>query len=247
MKKLTSFLACVVILATWGCSNPKNLRITPKNKETFLNEIKNSKGLTVEEVQLLTTYMMRYGLAEGLKGFNQGKNDLPLEGKTVGELINLQKKWMEDETAAEAQQKKLAEEAKAKEEAVKAELAKYLNLTVYDKGFLPSDLERGRYSDYLTVSVAYQNTSPKDIRAFQGTVIFQDLFGDKVMDLDLKITDPVKAGEKGQWKGSTHYNQFESEHTKFKNAELKDLKVVWVPEKIIFVDGTTIPKDGETK
>ena len=245
MKKLTSVLASVVILAAWGCSNPKNLRITPKNKETFLNEIKNSKGLTVEEVQLLTGYMMRYGLAEGFKGFNQGKNDLPLEGKTVGELIDLQKKWVEDQTTAEAQQKKLAEEAKAKEQAVKAELAKYLNLTVYDKGFLPSDLESGRYSDFLTVSVAYQNTSPKDIRAFQGTVIFQDLFGDKVMDLSLKITDPVKAGEKGQWKGNTRYNQFDSEHTKFKNAELKDLKVVWVPKEIIFVDGTTIPKDRE--
>jgi hypothetical protein len=245
MKRITSSLMCVALLVAWGCSNPKNLRVTSKNRDAFLDEIKNSKGLTVEEVQLLTAYMMRYGLAEGLKGLNQGRNDLPLEGKTVGELIGLQKKWMDDQKTAEAREKKLAQEAKAKEEAIKAELQKSLTLTVYDKGFVPSNYEVGRYSDYITYSIVYQNTSLKDIRAFQGKVVFQDLFGDKVMDLNLKITDPVKAGEQARWQGTSEYNQFRSQEVRLRNAELKDLKVVWVPTQIIFADGTTIPQDQE--
>lgn len=245
MKAVAALLTLAVLVVTSACSNPKNLRITDQNKETFMEEIKNSKKLTVEEVGLLQGYLMRYGVIEGLKGLTGGENELPLEGKTVGELIELQRKWAEETKAEEARQKKLAEEAKAREEALAAELRKCITLAVWDKGFVDSDYRRGLYQDLLTYSITYENNSPKDIRAFQGTVVFQDLFGDRVNSFGLKITDPIKSGEKAQWKGTTAFNQFDKEDTRLRDAELKDLKVVWMPERIIFADGTSIP-EGST-
>ena len=245
MKTAVAILTLVVLVLTSACSNPKNIRITDKNKETFLEEIKNSKSLTVEEVQLLQGYLMRYAMAEGFKGLNKGKNELPLEGKTVGELIDLQRKWAEDLKTEEAKQKRLAEEATARKEAIATELRKSITLAVYEKDYRPSNWRAERYEDLITYSITYKNTSPKDIRAFQGQVVFQDLFGDRVNGFNLKISDPIKAGETGNWSGGTKFNQFDDEDVRLRNADLKDLKVVWVPERIIFADGTTIPENSK--
>lgn len=243
MRTVAVILASVVVLLTSGCSNPKNLLITETNKETLLGEIKDSKSLTVEEVQLLQGYLMRYAMADGLKSLNGGKNELPLEGKTVGELIVLQRQWAEDLKTEEARQKRLAEEAKAKKDAVAAELRKSITLTVFDKGFVDSNWQASRYEDLMTYSITYKNNSSMAIRAFQGQVVFQDLFGDKVNGFNLKISDPIGAGETATWRGTTKFNQFDDEDVRLRNTDLKDLKVVWVPERIIFADGTTIP-DG---
>ncbi|MBN1570721.1 MAG: hypothetical protein JXA73_22960 [Acidobacteria bacterium] len=237
----TLFMA--LLMMSQGCSNPKSMTITEKNKDTILNDIKDARGLTVEEAQLLSAYMVRYELAEGFKGLNNGKNNLPLVGKSIGEIIALQKQWIEEQKKSEENAKAIAAEAKAKEDAIAAELRKAITLAVYDKGFVDSNYQAGRYEDYLTYRMVYQNTSSKDIRAFQGHVVFQDLFGDKIMGLGLKISDPIKAGAKAEWSGTSKYNQFDDEDKKMRNTDLKDMKIVWVPEKIIFSDGTTLPKD----
>ena len=75
--------------------------------------------------------------------------------KTVGELLTqLQKQAAEEKTEAD-RQKRLADEAKAKADATAAELRKSIELTVYDKGFIPSNPMGGRYSDQLTIRCAY--------------------------------------------------------------------------------------------
>ena len=51
---------------------------------------------------------------------------------------------------------------------------------------------------------------------------------------------PIEAGEQVNWDATTEYNQFMSEDKTLKNKDLKDLKVVWNPEKILFEDGTTL-------
>ena len=51
---------------------------------------------------------------------------------------------------------------------------------------------------------------------------------------------PIEAGKQVNWDANTEYNQFRSEDKTLKNKDLKDLKVVWNPEKILFEDGTTL-------
>ena len=259
MKKFTVLFACVTLLMTFGCSNPKGQRLTEKNKESFLKEFQNSKPLSetfLQEIQgfknlpkddadLLNRYVSRHVLMEKLRG--DAEKEIPLVGKTVGEIIELQRQWDKEKAEEEALQKKLAEEAKAKEEAILTELRKTLTLTVFKKGFLPTNYDISRYQEYISFSVTYQNNSQKDIRAFQGTVAFKDLFGDLVKNLNIKITNPIKAGGKANWDGVMDYNQFIDSDVRLRNAELKNLKVDWIPEKIIFADGTTIPKDDSNK
>ncbi len=224
-----------------GCAkNPRSVQITDKNKDTFLEEIKDMKGLTVGEVQLLLGYQLRSKLSTVFGGGKQ----YDFVGKSVGEALEDLKKQTGDEKLEADKQSRLAQEATTKEDALAAEIRKSIDLTVYAKDFIPSDYQANRYKDFITIKVAYQNTSAKDIRAFKGTVEFTDLFGSEIYSSGLTISDPVKAGGKGQWNGSIEYNQFDRPKQQLRNTDLKDMKVIWKPASVIFGDGTQI---GEQK
>lgn len=47
----------------------------------------------------------------------------------------------------------------------------------------------------------YENPSAKDIRAFKGTIVFQDLFGSPIYRVSVTISDPIKAGAQAKWNG----------------------------------------------
>lgn len=259
-KRTVLITFCVFVMFLWGCSNPKELQITEKNKETllksiqssqkienakddFLKEIKGIDKLSADESKVFLEYIDRYAFGEKLKVRSDDK--MPLVGKTVGELIELQKQWETERAIRQAALDKLAEETKAKEEASLKKLRDALSLTLYKKGFELADPENGEYRDYITFGITYQNNSNKDIRAFQGALDFQDLFGESVLIAGIKIMDPIKAGGKANWPGTISYNQFKETHIRLKNLDFNDIKAVWIPEKIIFSDGTTLPEQNE--
>jgi hypothetical protein len=139
-------------------------------------------------------------------------------------IEELQKEAKANKTEAD-KQKRLADDAKGKEEALAAELRKSVNLTVYQKGFLPAIPSAGLYQDQITIACAYENTSPKDIRAFKGAVVFKDLVGVDVYNISLTISDPVNAGAQAKWNGSLQFNQFVLAQKRFRDTELKDMTV----------------------
>jgi HTH-type transcriptional regulator/antitoxin HigA len=60
-------LTAIAALVLAACSaDPHKFRITDKNKDTFMDEIKNMKGLTVEETRLLIAYQIRGGVSKAL-------------------------------------------------------------------------------------------------------------------------------------------------------------------------------------
>lgn len=236
-------LVAIVIVCNFGCSpNIKNLSITEKNKATFLDQVRSSSGLTGEEFELLAGYIARRELSIALRG-----EELPLVGKTVGDLINLQREWVDNLKAQEAEAKQLAETARQKEEAVAAQLREAIALSVYDKGFVEANYRLNLYSDYITIKVSYQNKSAQDIRAFQGVVTFKDLFGDVIYQTSLKISDPIRSLKSATWSGQIEYNQFDDKLTRFRSAELKDMKIEWHPIKVILTDGTELGVDTSDK
>jgi hypothetical protein len=117
-------------------------------------------------------------------------------------LIEEARKEAESEKTEADKQKRLAEEAKAKQEATAAELRKMIALAVYYKGSAPSNPSGGRYDAFITAKCTYENVSPRDIRAFKGALIFQDLFGSQIYQINLTISDPIKAGAKANWSGA---------------------------------------------
>ena len=233
-------LCLVAVLGTCSCGkDPRTIRITEKNKNTFMDEIKDLKGLTVDEVRLLIAYQAHAGMGRALGG-----NEPNPVGKTVGELIEDARKQAESEKTEVDKQKRLADEAKAKQEAIAAELRKAVAVAVFEKGFVPANPSASQFDAYITFKCAFENSSSKDIRAFKGVVVFQDLFGSNVYHVNLTISDPINAGAKTTWSGVLKFNQFIEAQQRFRNAELKDLKVMWMPASIIFSDGTRIGDDS---
>ena len=119
-------------------------------------------------------------------------------------------------------------------------LQKTIRLTVSSKGFVPADTSVNRYEALLTFGCSYQNISQRDVRAFTGAVIFQDLFGREIYKVRVTISDPIPAGQVAMWGGTVHYNQFMESQQRFRGTELQNMKVVWLPTSIIFSDGTQI-------
>lgn len=219
-----------------GCAqDPRSVRVTDANKDKFVEEIKELRGLTVEESRLLFAFLMRHNVSSGL-----GQTPPSLVGKTVSDLIAEQRAFETDAKKREEGQARLGAEAKAKEEALAAELRKAINFTVFEKGFVESDAMAGRFKDFITIKCAYENTSPKDIRAFTGAIRFTDLFDKPIFESSLTISDPIKTGSKATWTGSIDYNQFQDAHRTLRNTDLKDMKLVWVPKSIIYADGTKV-------
>jgi len=89
MRSLAVLGVSILMLWASACSrDPHKLKITDENKDKFLESIRDSKGLAVEENRLLMAYMMRSSMAQGV-----GKKDLSPVGKTVGQLIGDEREW----------------------------------------------------------------------------------------------------------------------------------------------------------
>lgn len=232
MRRVPLLILTVAVLAC--AQDPKKVRITETNKDKILDEIKEMKGLTVDETRMLIAYTMRQNLGKAV-----GSEPPSMVGKTVGDIISEEQTFETDSKKREEHEVQLAAEAKAKEEARAAELRRALNLTVFNKSFAEAN-----YQQYITIKCAYENTSPKDIRAFTGSVRFTDLFGKPIYESSLTISIPIKAGARATWDGSIPYNQFVHEQVNFRNTELKDMHILWLPKSVLFADGTQL---GETE
>jgi len=131
-------------------------------------------------------------------------------------------------------------EAKAKAEAILKELQSALSVSVVNKGFKAPDFENFQYESYITVDFTIKNRGAKAIRAFKGIVSFQTLMGGKVIDTPLELDKAIRPNSALSWTGALTYNQFMDEDQKLKNTDLKDLKVIWRPESILFADGSKL-------
>ena len=114
-------------------------------------------------------------------------------------------------------------------------LGKALTVSLFEKGFTKYD-----YQDYITYKFAFENKVDKEVKAFTGEIIFNDLFDKKISSLNLTYDDGVLANSTKKWDAQTDYNQFMDKDVKLRNKDIEDLKIVWIPEKIIYTDGSTL-------
>lgn len=97
------------------------------------------------------------------------------------------------------------------------------------------DGEYGRSS--ITFAIVFSNATGKNVRAFDGTLLFTDLLGNEIHGAKLAVNDPISAGGSLEWEGKLDYNQFISSHERLKNFELENTKVVFTLKRILFEDG----------
>ena len=220
MKKLSILIGMTAVL--FSCSTPMEKKY---NEKTALKDIQSIKSaIDSTEFNLLAGSVFRLKL-----------EDKKLEEMTYAEILEDGKKWKAEQEKIEAEQKALAEKA-AKDEAERIKkLTESVIVSCFEKGYSEVD-----YQDYITYKFVILNKSEKAIRAVKGGITFTNLFDEKIKSLSFVYDKPIEAGEQVNWDVTTEYNQFMSEDKTLKNKDLKDLKVVWNPEKILFEDGTTL-------
>jgi hypothetical protein len=222
-------LAILIACSLIACGNVKDLKFTKDNQNQVMEKVRKSKDLTGEEVGLLMAALMRTTFSGG-----------GLEGKTVGKLIEEQRKMAADAEAKDKEAKRLAEEAAKKEAQVAAELSKYIAVAPFKKSFHKANWQNQEYEDTIAIAFVFENKGNKDIKAFKGEAVFKDAFGETIKKSNLTYDEGVKSGQKKNWNGSMKYNQFMDDQRKFKDAELENMKFEWKPKAIIFADGSKI-------
>lgn len=215
MKK--SILFMLFAFLTIACSTPLDKAYNEETLDSDAKEIKESGNLSEDEALMMVGWIMRSKL-----------NGTDLEGKTYAEILKEAKDYKKEQEA-------LAEKAKLEEEEKRQRLGSALTVAMYNKGY-----DEYEYQEYLTYSLAFENRTEKDIRAFKGSISIQDLFDTEIKNINLTIDDPIIAGETFKGTYTTNYNQFMDEDVRLKAKDMEDLKVVWTPEKIIFTDGSTL-------
>lgn len=229
--RAASIVLLIVFTALCGCGGVKSKKITEANKGKIFEEIKNSHDLTVEEVGLLQAYVIRTSLQDAFAG---RQPSIPV-GKTVGQVIEDQRTFMK-QAADEARQDSLrAASARAEEERQQAILRQAVTVTVFEKG-----LSRGEYESSMMCKVSMENHSGKDIRGFQGSLVFRDLFGDQVIRFGLKEDEVLKAGQSRRVTRYWDYNQFMDDHNRWVGTKLENMKIAWEPKTVLFTDGSSL-------
>ncbi|AUS04957.1 hypothetical protein [Pseudotamlana carrageenivorans] len=221
MKKIF-YLAFIAILAS--CSSPLENKYSDATFENDLKAIKEANALDSTETMLLAGYFMRAKLLKE-----------PLDGKSYSQILEEAKAFKKKQEEEERIQQELAEKAKKEEKERIARLKNALTVTIYDKGFTEYN-----YQDYITYKFAFENKTDKDITAFTGQMVFLDLFDKEIKSLNLTYDDGVKAKSTTNYSAQTDYNQFMNDDQLLKSKSLKQIKLQWKPEKILFADGTTL-------
>jgi hypothetical protein len=235
-KALNAYLMRIEFRRLVAAEDEKTKRLA---REEILKAAGKSANLSEDNKKALMAFFeLTYkGLGLDLQG---SCCPAPAYGKTVGEMIEEQKKWQTEQQARFDGLERVAIEADAKQEALAAELRKALPFTVFSK----FQAEFGKLKDYILIKGACENTSGKNIRAFEGQILFTDLSGVQIISLGVPMSGPIEAGKTLMLTFRIKYNQSLPSHTKLKKTDLKEMKVVWNPSAILFEDGTRLSSGG---
>lgn len=219
-----------------GCSSPMDV-VVPLGKDATHEFDDAIRQLDQGQRKALSVWMVRSAIT--------GE---PFPVMTVGEALEDQSKWEVAEAKREADKK--AEEAKraaeedrlrAEAEAKKKKMRDAADVFLLSKEFIPSDFRAGRYQEYMQISCSLRNNGDKDISGMKGTMDVLNLFGDTIFSVQLTVQELIPAGASVEWVGSMEYNKFIEEHRSFVGADMEKIKTTWIPENILFADGSSMP------
>jgi len=202
-------LLFVIAIFIVSCSSPLDKPYKKDNLEEDVIELK--KSLSEDELEMLAGYI-------ALKSLGDDK----MLGKTYGDLLDEAKNLREELRLKEEEEKQLAEKAKVEEAERIKRLGGALTVSLFDKNFAEYN-----YQEYITYKFAFENKTDKDIKAFTGKIVFNDLFDKEISDLNLTYDDGVPANSTKNWNAQTDFNQFMDKDVTLKNKDVEDLKVQW--------------------
>ena len=143
--------------------DPRNLTITEENQDSFMEELTDAT-LTVEEIGLLTAAQMRRAFATGL-----GAEGPVFIGKTVGDVIEEERTFRAAANARQAEEDRLAAEAKAAADGVVARIVPGPHDAHRQDSHWPMRYDTGRPSSVIRLRISQPRTTslpcPAGLRA----------------------------------------------------------------------------------
>jgi hypothetical protein len=112
--------------------------------------------------------------------------------------------------------------------------------TLSNKRYVPHDYRAGSVEDLLVFDISWDTSKLKHpTRALKGILVFEDLFGEAKYRLRITIDDPLKPGSKFEQKEiGFKYNEFMEQHQWVRSTELRNMKVHFEPQEILYADGS---------
>lgn len=246
MKRLiATSLLCLTLAA---CSNPRNT-VIPQDVEQMAAIKPELEKLTPEEQQLAAAYILRVTLVSKMAGAFGGKEGPGIpQGTTLGKAVDLQRAFVAEQKAEEARQAELKAQLEARREAAMKPLREAVTVTLVSKS-IETDRRHGITMDeLLLVDFGYRNNTSKDIAAVKGYVSVQDLFGDEISGFAISNDSTIPAGQSVIWQGSrsVRFSTSKGDDRKLASLDESKYKVVWTPEAVVFVDGSTLALPDES-
>lgn len=116
-----------------------------------------------------------------------------------------------------------------------------VGIKLTNKRFQNTDAMAGVYEEAIWWDAEYSGDKlARPTRAIKGTIEFADLFGEVKFRLKNTVNKPLSPGGTVRETGvGFNYNQFISSHKWMRGTDLKDMKIQFNVEAIIYEDGTT--------
>ncbi|RZJ26116.1 MAG: hypothetical protein EOO54_03990 [Haliea sp.] len=228
----------IAVAAMCGCSKPTDA-VIPSDMTTWDKELAPElKKLPDEDREKVAAYLIRAKMGEVFGG-----KGVPL-GTTIGQALDGQKKFEADQAAKRAEEAALKKKIEQERNAAMEQLNKAVTVTLIDKRELPKSYESGRYSEYQQFRIGVLNNSERAMMGVSGEIKFIDVFDKEVGAVIFRITESIEPGKSATWTGGRDYNQFLEAHRAVWNLEEGKYATKFVPEMVVFKDGTklSVPK-----
>ncbi len=226
------FVLAIVALALTGCQNVRDLelsKLTPEQSAAL------DKRLNGEEMRLLIAYKMRLGMSAAFGGSGSPA------GITVRQAIQDERNWIENQKQEEAKADALKQKVEAERKAKQEEFSQLFSAALVNK----KNVE-GEYSQrFVTLEVAFENKSDKDIQGVKGTLRINDIFGDPISNIALSYDRGIDARKVITYKGSVDINQFIEKDKKLWSTDFDKLRAEFETSTVIFRDGTKLEAPAE--
>jgi hypothetical protein len=190
--------------------------------------------LPEQDRAMVAKYLMRAKLGEVFGG-----KGVPI-GTTVGQAIEEQKKFETAEAVARAEEEALRKKLEEERATAIARLNRAVTVTLLQKRELGPDYDARRYSETQVIKVGVKNESDKPIIGVAGALRFVDVFDKEVGGVTFSISERIEPGKSVVWGGERRYNQYIDEHRAVWNLEEGKYTTRFVPETIVFADGSKL-------
>lgn len=210
---LTSVLVLFFLTACtkqeYSSSNVMSEKITLHNLKDIAQKIKAEPAMTKEEIELFTNGLIRLGI-----------NKDSVVGKTVLDIIKSQKEFVMKQTKAFC-------------ETTASRVDVAINHKFAYVGYQALE-QNGQQINAIIFEIT--NLSDKDIRSVRGQLNFYTPDNQLLKVYNLITDRPIKPGELQRFVSPFTHDKNNQRDEIFRNS--KDLRAIWVPMMIEFVDGS---------